>query len=76
MRILKENNSCQQRYIYNCKCFSYENPNPKNKVHGKVTCSDYIGSMKKQLRLNLLLRRNKYSAIHLANEMNEYEICS
>ena len=47
MRILEENNSYRQRYLYNCKCFSYENPDPENKVHGKFACSDYIGSMKK-----------------------------
>jgi hypothetical protein len=59
--------------------FHLREPGSGNKVHGKVVCSDYIGSMKKarkQLRLNLLLRRNKYSTVSLANEMNEYEICS
>jgi hypothetical protein len=35
MRILGENNSCRQRYQYNYKCFSYENPDLENKVHGK-----------------------------------------
>ena len=49
MRILGENNSCQQRYLYKCKCFSYENLDPENKVHGKVAYSDYIGSMKKSI---------------------------
>ena len=49
MRILGENNICRQRYLYNCKCFSYENLDPKNKVHGKVVCSDYVGSMKKAI---------------------------
>ena len=47
MRILEENNSYRQRYLYNYKCFSYENPDPENKVHGKVACSDNIRSMKK-----------------------------
>ena len=56
MRILRENNSCRQRYLYNCKCFSYENLNPKNKVHGKVACSDYIGSMKKAIEVESLTK--------------------
>ena len=47
MRILGQSNSCRQRYLYNCKYFSYENPDPENKVHGKVACSDNIRSMKK-----------------------------
>jgi hypothetical protein len=51
MRILGENNSCRQCYLYNYKCFSYENPNPENKVHGKVICSDYIGLMKKAIKV-------------------------
>ena len=51
MRILEENNSCRQRYLYNYKCFSYENTNSENKVHGKVACSDYIGSMKKVIEV-------------------------
>ena len=51
MRILGENNSCRQRYLYNCKCFSNENLDPKNKVHGKVACSDYIGSMKNAIEV-------------------------
>ena len=51
MRILGENNSCQQCYLYNCKCFSYENPDPENKVYGKVACSDYTGSMKKAIEV-------------------------
>jgi len=51
MRILEENNSCQQRYLYNYKCFSYENPDPENKVHGKISYSDYIGSMKKAIEV-------------------------
>ena len=53
MRILEENNSCRQRYLYNCKCFSYENPDPENKVHGKVAYSDYVGSMKKAIEVNI-----------------------
>ena len=76
MRVLGENNSCRQHYLYNYKCFSFENPDSENKVHGKVACSDYIGSMKKAIELNLLLRRNKCSVISPTNEMNEYEICS
>ena len=63
MRILGENNSCRQRYLYNCKCFFYENPNSKNKVYDKVAGNDYIGSMKKAIesesptkkKLNVLL---------------------
>ena len=51
VRILGKNNSCQQRYLYNCKCFSYENLDPENKVHGKVTCNDYIGSMKNAIEV-------------------------
>jgi hypothetical protein len=51
MRILEKSNSCQQCYLYNCKCFSYENPDPKNKVHGKVAYSDFIGSMKKAIEV-------------------------
>ena len=51
MRILGENNSCRQCYLYNCKCFSYENLDPENKVYGKVACSDYIGSMKKTIEV-------------------------
>ena len=51
MRILKENNSCRQRYLCNYKCFSYENPDLENKVHDKVACSDYIGSMKKAIEV-------------------------
>ena len=51
MRILEENNSYRQHDLYNCKCFSYENSDPKNKAHGKVACSDYIGSMKKAIEV-------------------------
>ena len=51
MRILRENNSCRQLCVYNCKCFSYENPDPKNKVHGKVAYSDYIGSMENAIEV-------------------------
>ena len=76
MRISGENNSCRQRYLYNCKCFSYENPDPENKVHGKVVCGDYIGSIKKAIEVVSPTKKNKCSAISLANEMNEYEIYS
>ena len=76
MRILGENNSCRQRYLYNCKYFSYENPDPKNKVNDKVACIDYIGSIKKAIEVVSPTKKNKCSAISLANEMNEYEICS
>ena len=51
MRVLGENNSYKKCYLYNYKCFSYENTDPKNKVHGKVACSDYIGSMKKAIEV-------------------------
>ena len=51
MRILGENNSCRQRYLYNYKCFSYDNLDPENKVHGKVDYSDYIGSIKKAIEV-------------------------
>ena len=51
MRILGENNSCEKRYLYNCKCFSYENPDLENKVYDKVACSDYIGSIKKAIEV-------------------------
>ena len=76
MRILGENNSCRQHYLYNYKCFSFENPDSENKVHGKVACSDYIGSMKKAIEVVSPTKKNKCSAISLANKMNEYEICS
>ena len=46
-----ENNSCRHCYLYNCKYFSYENPDPENKVYGNVACSDYIGSMKKAIEV-------------------------
>ena len=51
MRVLGENNSCRQRYLYNCKHFSYENPDLENKVHGKVAYNDYIRSMKKAIEV-------------------------
>ena len=76
MRILGENNSCRQCHLYNCKYFSYENPNLENKVHGKVVCGDYIGSIKKAIEVVSPTKKNKCSAISLANEMNEYKICS
>jgi hypothetical protein len=37
--------------VVNCRYFSYENPDPKNKVHDKVACSDYIESMKKVIEV-------------------------
>ena len=44
----------------------------KTKFVAKSPVVIISGQLKKQLRLNLLLRRNKCSAISLANEMNEY----
>jgi hypothetical protein len=55
--ILWENNSCRQHYLYNCKCFSYENPDLENKVHGKVACGDYIGSMKEAIEVESLTKK-------------------
>jgi hypothetical protein len=57
MRILGENNSCRQRYLYNCNCFSYENLDPENKVHGKITCSDCIGSMKEAIEVESPIKK-------------------
>jgi hypothetical protein len=58
MRILGENNSYRQHYLYNCKCFCYENLDPKNKVHGKVACSDYIGPIKKAIEVESPTKKN------------------
>jgi hypothetical protein len=39
-------------------------------------CTILVGQQRKQLRLNLLLRRNKCSVISLANKINKYEMYS
>jgi hypothetical protein len=43
---------------YNCKCFSDDNPDQENNVHGKFTCSDYIGSMKKAIEVEFPTKKN------------------
>jgi len=76
VRVLGENNSCRQHYLYNCNVSLMRTRIRKTKSMAKSLVAIISGKWRKQLRLNLLLRRNKCSAISQVNKINENKICS